>query len=106
MSYVCLPGFYRPQLHREAFLKHSSAIKGHSVFGEGQTVIVSHPFCELSFDVTVLRRRVSEQLAVRRVDDGDSELDNVLLIVLSNHVVVFSNLAVESETVILNVLRL
>lgn len=43
------------------------------------------------------RLGVTEQLAVRRVHDGDAELDNVLLIVFFYDVGVFLDLAKERQ---------
>lgn len=50
-------------------------------------VVDSYLICELSRDVFVLwSLGVTEQLTVRRVHDGDTEFNNVLLIFLFYHV--------------------
>lgn len=58
---------------------------------------VNHPdlFCELSFHGVVIQiAGIAEQLAVRRIHDGDPELHDVLLVVFFNQVGVFFDLSV------------
>lgn len=54
-----------------------------------------HLFCELSFHGVVIRiAGIAEQLAVRRIHDGDPELHDVLLVVFFDQVGVFFDLSV------------